>query len=136
MKELSTSYIAKEIDGTLIGPDKSVDGIFNFLNSAKKGDAVIRHWINEIGVEMAVKKGVSCLITQNPRDNAIKIPTPACIKPLYTPIKNIINNCHILIFIFFVSLEVLSNFFMLNSNGINIINITIPIIFSNIFSLL
>ncbi|MDI6724152.1 MAG: Mur ligase family protein [Methanobacterium sp.] len=73
MKELSTSYIAKEIDGTLIGPDKSVDGIFNFLNSAKKGDAVIRHWINEIGVEMAVKKGVSCLITQNPRDNAIKM---------------------------------------------------------------
>lgn len=73
MKGLSTSYIAKEIDGTLIGPDKSVDGIFNFLNSAKKGDAVIRHWINEIGVEMAVKKGVSCLITQDPRGNAIKI---------------------------------------------------------------
>lgn len=72
MKEITTSYIAKEIKGTLIGPDKSINGIFNFLNDAKEGDAVIRHWINEIGIEMAVKKGVSCIITQNPRNNAIK----------------------------------------------------------------
>lgn len=71
MKELTTSYIAKEIDGALIGKDKVIDGIFNFLNAANKGDIVIRHWINEIGVDIAKEKGVSCIITQNPKGNAI-----------------------------------------------------------------
>ncbi len=72
MIELSTSYIAKEVEGKLIGSDRSINGIFNFLNSAEKGDVVIRHWINQTGVEMAMGKGVSCVITQNPRDNAIE----------------------------------------------------------------
>ncbi|MBI5680455.1 MAG: Mur ligase family protein [Methanobacterium sp.] len=72
MKELKTSYIAKEINGTLIGYDKVIGGIFNFLNAARKGDAVIRHWIDEKGVEIAARKGISCVITQNPKGNAIK----------------------------------------------------------------
>lgn len=72
MKELKTSYIAKKINGTLIGHDKTINGIFNFLNAAQKGDAVIRHWINEKGVEIAAKKGVSCVITQNPKGDTIK----------------------------------------------------------------
>ncbi len=72
MKELTTPYIAKEINGTLIGKYKVIDGIFNFLNAANKGDVVIRHWINEIGVDIAAKKGVSCIITQNPKGNAIE----------------------------------------------------------------
>ncbi|MGZ7116370.1 MAG: Mur ligase family protein, partial [Methanobacterium sp.] len=32
---------------------------------------VIRHWIDEKGMEIASKKGVSCIITQNPRGNAL-----------------------------------------------------------------
>src|SRR5665648_1224667 len=71
MKELKTSYIAKEINGTLIGHDRVIDGIFNFLNAARKGDAVIRHWIDEKGIEIAAEKSVSCIITQNPKGNAI-----------------------------------------------------------------
>jgi len=73
MKELTTAHIAQEVEGKLIGPNKSIDGIFNFLNSAQKGDVVIRHWINGIGVEMAIKKGVSCIITQDPRENAVEM---------------------------------------------------------------
>ena len=71
MKELTTSYIAKETNGTLIGQDRTIDGIFNFLNAASEGDVVIRHWIDETGVDIAAKKGVSCIITQNTKDNAI-----------------------------------------------------------------
>ncbi len=73
MKTLSTSYIAEEIGGKLIGDNKSIEGIFTFLNAAKKGDIVIRHWINEIGIKMAVEKGVSCIITQTPKANAVKV---------------------------------------------------------------
>ncbi|HML05101.1 MAG TPA: Mur ligase family protein [Methanobacterium sp.] len=72
MKELRASKIASKIDGILKGPDTTIKGIFNFLNDAKKGDVVIRHWINEKGVEIAASKCVSCLITQNPKGNAIE----------------------------------------------------------------
>lgn len=71
MKELTGSYIANEIDGTLIGEDKVINGIFNFLNAANEGDVVIRHWINETGVDIAKEKGVSCIITQNPKGKSI-----------------------------------------------------------------
>jgi len=72
MKELKASKIASKIDGILKGPDTAIKGIFNFLNDAKEGDVVIRHWINEKGVEIAASKGVSCLITQNPKGSAIE----------------------------------------------------------------
>ena len=72
MNDLTTSYLAKKIDGKLFGPEKTVQGIFTFLNKAKIGDVVIRHWIDPVGVEMANDKGVSCIITQNPKDNTVE----------------------------------------------------------------
>jgi UDP-N-acetylmuramyl tripeptide synthase len=72
MKTLKTSDIAEKIEGALTGPNKDVDGIFNILKDAQKGDAVIRHWIDETGVKIASQKGVSCIITQNPKGNAVE----------------------------------------------------------------
>ncbi len=72
MKKLTTSVIVKKIEGTLTGPDKNINGIFNILKDAQKGDAVIRHWIDETGVKIASQKGVSCIITQNPKGSAVK----------------------------------------------------------------
>jgi UDP-N-acetylmuramoyl-L-alanyl-D-glutamate--2,6-diaminopimelate ligase len=70
--EITTSYLAQKIEGKLFGYDKKITGIFNFLGDAKPGDAVVRHWINEQGIEIAVEKGVSCLITQNPHGKAVE----------------------------------------------------------------
>ncbi|MEL7671548.1 Mur ligase family protein [Methanobacterium sp.] len=72
MKELTTSIIAEKVEGTLTGPNKNMDGIFNILKDAQNGDAVIRHWIDETGVKIAAQKGVSCIITQNPKGSAVK----------------------------------------------------------------
>ncbi len=72
MDSIKTSYLAGKVNGKLIGPDNEISGIFNFLNTSKRGDAVIRHWIDEKGVEIAVSKGVSCIITQNPQGSAIE----------------------------------------------------------------
>ena len=72
MNKFTTSYLAKKIDGKLIGPEIKINGIFTFLNHAKPGDVVIRHWIDEKGVEIARNRGVSCVVTQNPRKNAIE----------------------------------------------------------------
>ncbi len=65
------------IHGVLIGNVDffSIDGFtgkFTFLNDAHTGDIVIRHWINGKGIEMAFKKNIACLITQNPKDGAIE----------------------------------------------------------------
>jgi len=72
MSELTTSNLANKIDGKLTGPDVIIQGIFTFLNHAKPGDAVIRHWIDAKGVEIARNRGVSCVVTQNPRGDAVK----------------------------------------------------------------
>ncbi len=72
MNEPKASEIAEKIDGKLKGPDKVMKGIFNILKDAKHNDAVIRHWIDEKGVEIAAKKGVSIIITQNPKGKAIE----------------------------------------------------------------
>ncbi len=72
MKKLTTSYVAEKIEGTLSGPDKNINGIFNVLKDSQKGDAVIRHRIDETGVKIAVQKGVSCIITQNPKGSAVE----------------------------------------------------------------
>lgn len=72
MKELKISQIAEKIEGELKGPDKVMDGIFNILKEAEEGDTVIRHWIDEKGIEIASKKGVACIITQNPKGSAIE----------------------------------------------------------------
>ncbi|MDI6645110.1 MAG: Mur ligase family protein [Methanobacteriaceae archaeon] len=73
MTKLKTSLLAQMINGNLYGPDHSIKGIFNFLNSASPGDAVIRYWIDEIGVKIAAEKNVSCIITEDPRGHAIDV---------------------------------------------------------------
>lgn len=70
---IKTSYLADKVGGKLIGSDKYITGIFNILGDARKGDVVIRHWVDENGIKMADEKGVSCIVTQNPKGDAIKI---------------------------------------------------------------
>ncbi len=70
--------LVKAINGRLYGNDEffSIDGFtgkFTFLNDAHTGDIVIRHWINEKGIEIAFDKNIACLITQNPKDCAIEM---------------------------------------------------------------
>ena len=70
---IKASELADKIDGVLYGPDIILSGKFTFLNKASLNDIVIRHKINDKGIEIAKNKGVSCLITQNPHDNAIEV---------------------------------------------------------------
>lgn len=71
-KNISTSQLTKKICGKLYGNDIKLDGKYTFLNQAQNDDIVIRHWINDKGIEIAKNRGVSCIITQNPQDNAIE----------------------------------------------------------------
>lgn len=71
MKELTTSYLARKVNGKLWGKDKVITGIFNILKDAKKEDVVVRHWIDDSGVEMADSKGVACIVTQDARGSAV-----------------------------------------------------------------
>lgn len=69
--------LADAVEGRIVGNDEffSIDGFtgrFTFLNDAHTGDIVIRHWINDVGIEMAFNKNIACLITQNPKDGAIE----------------------------------------------------------------
>jgi UDP-N-acetylmuramoyl-L-alanyl-D-glutamate--2,6-diaminopimelate ligase len=72
MKELTTLKLAQKCQGKLIGTDQIVSGIFNILKDAKEGDMVVRHWIDETGVEIASRNCASCIITQDARGNAIQ----------------------------------------------------------------
>ena len=70
--------LAKDIGAKLVGNDEffSIDGFtgkFTFLNDAHTGDIVIRHWVNDVGVEIAFEKNIACLITQTPKDGAIEM---------------------------------------------------------------
>ena len=70
--------LANSIDGKLIGNDEffSIDGFtgkFTFLNDSHTGDIVIRHWIDDTGIQMAFNKNIACLITQTPKDGAIEM---------------------------------------------------------------
>ncbi len=85
MKELTTSYLANKINGKLKGPDVTVQGTFTFLNHAKPGDVVIRHWVDEKGVEIARNRGVSCVVTQNPNGNAVKLAEKLDFPMIITP---------------------------------------------------
>ena len=71
--KLSVSQLAKIVKGTFYGNDKKIEGNYTFLNEAKSGDIVIRHWINSKGIEIAKNRGVSCIITQNPEDDAVDV---------------------------------------------------------------
>ena len=75
---MSIQDLANSIDGKLVGNDEffSIDGFtgkFTFLNDAHTGDIVIRHWVNDVGVEIAFNKNIACLITQTPKDGAIEM---------------------------------------------------------------
>ncbi len=85
MNEITTSYLAKKVKGKLIGDIKLVNGVFTFLNRAKPGDVVIRHWIDEKGIEIASKKEVSCIITQNPTEEAVEISKKLKLPLIITP---------------------------------------------------
>lgn len=70
--------LVNSVEGKLIGNDEffSIDGFtgkFTFLNDAHTGDIVIRHWINDTGIEMAFNKNIACLITQTPKDGAMEM---------------------------------------------------------------
>ena len=67
--------LASFIKGNIVGKNSFYEGEgftgrFTFLNDAIKGDIVIRHKINDKGVEIAASKNLACLITQNPQDEA------------------------------------------------------------------
>lgn len=85
MSDITTSYLAKEVNGSLIGAEKPITGIFTFLNHAQPGDVVVRHWIDEQGVEIAAKKNVSCIVTQNPRGKTIEIADKLGMPIIITP---------------------------------------------------
>lgn len=72
---MNIQELANSINGQIKGSDDfftDFTGKFLFLNNADAGDIVIRHWINDKGVEIAASKSVSCLITQNPKDGALE----------------------------------------------------------------
>ena len=73
MKQLNTAYLAQESEGKLIGEDKIITGIFNILKDAGKGDVVVRHWIDETGVQIASDKGASCVVTQDARGDSVEL---------------------------------------------------------------
>ena len=85
MIEITTSSLAEKVKGNLIGIEKPVNGIFTFLNNAKPGDVVIRHWIDEQGVKIAANKGVSCIITQNPVGKTIETAKELKVALIITP---------------------------------------------------
>lgn len=69
--------LADFINGEIIGNDtfflnQEFTGRFTLLNDSKKGDIVIRHWINGKGIEIAAEKNIACLITQTPKDGAVE----------------------------------------------------------------
>lgn len=72
MKKFTTTYLAEKTRGRLIGKENIITGAFNILKDAKNGDVVVRHWIDETGVEIASNKGVSCIVTQDPRGKTIE----------------------------------------------------------------
>ena len=69
--------LADLINGKIVGNDnfflnQDFTGRFTLLNDSKKGDIVVRHWINGKGIEIAASKDIACLITQNPKEGAIE----------------------------------------------------------------
>ena len=75
---MNINKLANLVNGKIVGNDNfffkdDFTGRFTFLNDANPGDIVIRHWINGKGIEIAADKKIACLITQNPKDDAIEV---------------------------------------------------------------
>lgn len=68
---LTMELINDDLKGTLYGSNNEFTGIFTTLGSANKGDIVIRHTIDKKGMQIAKKKDISGLITQNPQEGVI-----------------------------------------------------------------
>ncbi|MBQ6219037.1 MAG: Mur ligase family protein [Methanosphaera sp.] len=75
MNNIKALDLARKIEGKLYGPNINLSGNYTFLNKASKNDIVIRHWINDKGIEIAKEKEIACLITQTPQENAIEVAT-------------------------------------------------------------
>ncbi|AMK15144.1 Mur ligase family protein [Methanobrevibacter olleyae] len=78
LNTFSINQLADSIGGVIYGsndykPSTGFTGIFETLNEAQEGDIVIRHWINGKGVEIANDKNVACLITLNPKEDALEM---------------------------------------------------------------
>lgn len=71
IETIKASKLAEKIEGVLYGPDVELHGNYTFLNKASKNDIVIRHWINDKGIEIAKNKEIACIITQDPHEDAI-----------------------------------------------------------------
>jgi len=76
--KITIKSLANAINGKIVGADNfkssnGFTGIFNILKDSTEGDIVIRHWIDEKGVEIANEKKVACIITEDPRNNSIKL---------------------------------------------------------------
>ena len=74
----SLKDLAESLGGTIYGNSdykspNGFTGIFETLNEAIEGDIVIRHWINGKGVEIANDKKIACLITLNPKEDALEV---------------------------------------------------------------
>ncbi len=89
--KITTSNLARKVNGKLIGPEKSINGIFTFLNQANSGDVVVRHWVDGKGIEIAAKRGVSCVVTQDPRGNTIETAKKLEIPLIITPKIEVAN---------------------------------------------
>ncbi|MDL2270362.1 UDP-N-acetylmuramyl peptide synthase [Methanobrevibacter sp. OttesenSCG-928-I08] len=77
-RNFSIEDLSNSINGKIFGSNdfyfsQGFTGRFTFLNDAHEGDIVIRHWINGKGVEIAKDKNIACLITQDPKEDAIEI---------------------------------------------------------------
>lgn len=77
-KELTIESLAKAIFGKIEGfndfkSNNGFSGRFNILGDSKEGDIVIRHKIDEKGVEIANNKNLACLITKDPLENSIEV---------------------------------------------------------------
>ncbi|MDR2873464.1 MAG: UDP-N-acetylmuramyl peptide synthase [Methanobrevibacter sp.] len=76
--KLTINSITKSISGRVIrsntkNNNQEFSGLFTVLDSAKKGDIVIRHWINGKGIKIANEKDVLAIITENPLENSIEL---------------------------------------------------------------
>ena len=74
---MDIQHLTSSINGKLVGNDDffSIDGFtgkFKYLHEAHTGDIVIRDWVDAVGVQMAFKQNIACLITPEPREGAIE----------------------------------------------------------------
>ncbi len=71
---ITVGELAERIDAEILTGDPStlVTGWFSTLGAARKGDVVIRWWLDHKGAEIAHEKGVACLVTEEPRGRILE----------------------------------------------------------------